>query len=54
MAAIWFTVLAIYGFGSILGKVRVSESRRTQVWLGSALLLLAVVILVLTWKFPHG
>jgi hypothetical protein len=26
MAAIWFTVLAIYGVGSILGKVRVSET----------------------------
>jgi hypothetical protein len=54
MAAIWFTVLVIYGVGSILGRVRVSDSRRTQVYFGCGLLLLAISIVLLTWKFPHG
>jgi hypothetical protein len=47
-------VLVIYGFGSIFGKVRVSGSRRVQIYFGCALLLLAVVLFFLGTKFPHG
>jgi hypothetical protein len=54
MAAIWFAILVIYGIGSIFGRVKISDNRRTQVYFGSALVLLGVAILILTWKFPHG
>jgi len=47
-------VLAIIGIASIIGKVKISDKRGTQVYFGPSLLLIAVALFILMVKFPHG
>ena len=47
-------VLIIYGLAVVFGKVTVFEKRSQQLYLGFSLLLLAVALIALMVRFPHG
>ena len=47
-------VLIVYGLAIVFGKVSVFEKASTQLCFGFGLLLLAVVLIFLMVRFPHG